>query len=64
MPGRGAWLHPVEDCVELAQRRRAFERALRLPGRVDLTAVVEYVFASQTELGTGKPSGTPQEMKS
>ena len=30
--GRGAWLHPDPACVELAQRRRAFGRALRLPG--------------------------------
>lgn len=26
-PGRGAWLHPGEDCLHLALRRRAFGRA-------------------------------------
>ncbi|TDT32916.1 uncharacterized protein DUF448 [Naumannella halotolerans] len=29
--GRGAWLHPDPDCLELARRRRAIPRALRVP---------------------------------
>ncbi|MGI8623504.1 MAG: YlxR family protein [Solirubrobacteraceae bacterium] len=29
LPGRGAWLHPSPQCLELAIRRRAFPRALR-----------------------------------
>jgi predicted RNA-binding protein YlxR (DUF448 family) len=29
--GRGAHLHPTSDCLELALRRRAFARALRVP---------------------------------
>ncbi|HET7684585.1 MAG TPA: YlxR family protein [Marmoricola sp.] len=28
-PGRGAHLHPTPECFELAERRRAFARALR-----------------------------------
>ena len=28
-PGRGAHLHPTTECYELAERRRAFARALR-----------------------------------
>jgi predicted RNA-binding protein YlxR (DUF448 family) len=39
MPGRGAWLHPDRRCLELAERRRAFPRALRQRGPVDLRAV-------------------------
>ena len=32
-PGRGAHLHPTAECYELAVRRKAFARALRLrPG--------------------------------
>jgi predicted RNA-binding protein YlxR (DUF448 family) len=42
-PGRGAWLHSVSECVQLAERRRAFGRALRVPGPLDPTAVREYV---------------------
>ncbi|QIK66939.1 YlxR family protein [Nocardioides sp. HDW12B] len=29
-PGRGAYLHPDEDCLAQALRRRAFPRALRI----------------------------------
>src|SRR6185312_13883853 len=42
-PGRGAWLHRDLECVELAERRRAFARALRAPGPVDPAPVREYV---------------------
>jgi predicted RNA-binding protein YlxR (DUF448 family) len=31
-PGRGAHLHPSTACLELAERRRAFARALRWEG--------------------------------
>ena len=40
-PGRGAHLHPDPGCLELAVRRKAFGRALRLTGTLDLTEVVE-----------------------
>jgi len=30
MPGRGAWVHPTQECVDAALRRRAFARALRV----------------------------------
>ncbi len=30
-PGRGAYLHPAPECLQLARRRRALERALRCP---------------------------------
>ncbi|MGY1609061.1 MULTISPECIES: YlxR family protein [unclassified Geodermatophilus] len=32
LPGRGASLHPTPECLHAAERRRAFSRALRLPG--------------------------------
>ena len=35
MPGRGAWVHETSACVEAAIRRRAFVRALRVPGPLD-----------------------------
>ena len=38
-PGRGAHLHPTAECLELAERRRAFPRALRVPGPLDVSAV-------------------------
>ncbi|MFW6092257.1 MAG: YlxR family protein [Actinomycetota bacterium] len=39
LPGRGAYLHPDPGCLSLAERRRAFPRALRLPGPLDTTAL-------------------------
>ena len=43
LPGRGAWLHPDPRCLELAERRRAFPRALRLAGPLDTSAVREHL---------------------
>ncbi|WP_263120328.1 YlxR family protein [Cellulomonas sp. RIT-PI-Y] len=45
LPGRGAWLHPEPLCLELAERRRAFPRALRIAGPVDTTAVHRHLGA-------------------
>ncbi|KQR11090.1 YlxR family protein [Cellulomonas sp. Leaf334] len=39
MPGRGAWLHPDPGCLEKAERRRAFGRALRVAGQPGTDAV-------------------------
>jgi predicted RNA-binding protein YlxR (DUF448 family) len=39
LPGRGAHVHPVVECLDLAEKRRAFPRALRVAGPLD-TAVV------------------------
>ena len=55
--GRGAWVHPDPGCVDLAERRRAYGRALRVPGPLDPTAVREYV-AGHSADPTG---GNPQE---
>jgi predicted RNA-binding protein YlxR (DUF448 family) len=48
MPGRGAHLHPDPECLALAERRKAFGRALRVEGPLDTTLVREQV---------GKPAG-------
>ena len=52
MSGRGAHLHPSQTCLELAVRRRALPRALRLEGAVDITAV-------QIEIAARRPTGSP-----
>ncbi|WP_083502332.1 YlxR family protein [Sphaerimonospora mesophila] len=39
LPGRGASLHPSPRCLELAERRRAFSRAFRAQGSLDLSAL-------------------------
>jgi len=33
-PGRGAHLHPTRECYDLAVRRKAFTRALRVQGEL------------------------------
>ncbi|MFJ8443609.1 YlxR family protein [Kitasatospora griseola] len=45
LPGRGAYLHPVPNCLDLAVRRRAFPRALRVQGTLEPGALREYVGA-------------------
>jgi uncharacterized protein len=45
--GRGAHLHPSMACVELATRRKAYGRALRVGGPVDDTMVRSYVHAAE-----------------
>jgi predicted RNA-binding protein YlxR (DUF448 family) len=43
LPGRGAHLHPTRACLDAAQRRRAFARALRVTAAPDPAAVVATV---------------------
>lgn len=39
LPGRGAYVHRDLGCLDLAEHRRAFPRALRLSGPLDLLAL-------------------------
>lgn len=48
--GRGAWVHPDSGCVDLAERRRAYARALHVPGPVDPTAVRVYLAEAVQQL--------------
>ncbi|GAA2397392.1 YlxR family protein [Streptomyces glaucosporus] len=43
LPGRGAYLHPTPTCVDLAVRRRAFQRAFRAPGTLDTAELQQAV---------------------
>ena len=43
LPGRGASVHRDLRCVDLAERRKAFPRALRLAGPLDVRPVREHV---------------------
>ena len=47
-PGRGAYLHPSLECFELAQRRRAFSRALRAPGSLSTATLASYLSTQDT----------------
>ena len=46
MPGRGAYLHPVYQCLQRAESRQAFTKAFRLGVPVDLQLL-------RTETGDG-----------
>ena len=50
-PGRGAHLHPTIACFELAERRRAFRRALRYEGGkpLALDLLRDHLTAAETE---------------
>lgn len=39
LPGRGAWLHNSQSCLDMAVRKRAFGRAFRRGGQPDVSAV-------------------------
>jgi uncharacterized protein len=43
LPGRGAYLHPSQECFELAQRRRVLPRALRRPAPLGTGRLVAYL---------------------
>lgn len=54
LPGRGCWLHPTRDCLDLAIRRRAFGRALRVSLPADATAVMAWIDALPAEGNTDR----------
>jgi hypothetical protein len=58
LAGRGAWLHADLRCLELAERRRAFPRALRLAGPVDHDAVRAWLTELDKTCGSGSEAGT------
>ncbi len=43
LPGRGAWLHPVPECLDRAERRSAFPRAFRVRGPLDTGPVRDHI---------------------
>ncbi|MBA3619611.1 MAG: YlxR family protein [Actinomycetota bacterium] len=59
LAGRGASVHRDPQCLDLAERRRAFSRALRVAGPVDTAAVRRYVeeWAARTRSNTQEPQG-------
>jgi hypothetical protein len=66
LPGRGAWLHPTPECLDLAVQRKAFGRALRVKALLEVAAVGEYIDAHAQSVvntvgpnpGAGSPAGS------
>lgn len=60
LPGRGAHVHPDPRCLELAVRRRAFPRALRVSGPLDVTELRKLVPDAPE---TGPPPPSPRSAR-
>jgi predicted RNA-binding protein YlxR (DUF448 family) len=54
LPGRGAHLHPDPACFALAERRRAFGRALRLSGVPDTGLLAEHIRTVSVAVGNDR----------
>ena len=50
LPGRGAWISPTLSALELAERKRAFKRALRTSAPVDTGQVRQYLEAQRGQV--------------
>nr|WP_276319988.1 YlxR family protein [Haloactinopolyspora alba] len=58
LPGRGAYVHPRSECLDLAERRRAFSRALRSERTLDVTGLRRWFAGQEDQPGRpGRPSG-------
>lgn len=57
MPGRGAWIHPDAACLERAERRQAFGRALRLSRSPDAAGVRQWLSTVLGDQDEGEAAG-------
>ncbi|WP_329789623.1 YlxR family protein [Lentzea sp. DG1S-22] len=62
LPGRGAWLHFDLECLRNAERRRAFSRALRVQGALDVAPLREH-FERHGKQVPGQPRGQQETRK-
>jgi uncharacterized protein len=58
LSGRGAHVHPDPACLALAERRRAFGRALRVSGVLDTEPLAEHLRAAAVPPGTTDGGGS------
>ncbi|NHC13575.1 YlxR family protein [Motilibacter sp. E257] len=64
LPGRGAYVHPDQECLDAAERRRAFPRALRSQGPLDCSevrAAVDALGRQAREASSAVRSSTQEE---
>ncbi len=59
LPGRGAHVHLDLRCVDLAEKRRAFPRALRLGGPLDVAPVRQHVQQAAPPAGSTTRTAQP-----
>lgn len=53
LPGRGAWLTPTTQALDLAEKRRAFSRALKVSTQVDTSRIREYLSEKEQAVRAG-----------
>ncbi|GAA3461880.1 YlxR family protein [Saccharothrix longispora] len=58
LPGRGAWLHPDPGCLRNAEKRRAFPRAFRVQGPLDVEGLREHFEQYRQEV-----AGSPRDQQ-
>lgn len=63
MPGRGAWVHPDPGCLAKAEKRRAFPRALRVQGTVDVAGLWSEITRIAGDVGTGSSRSVVKDRK-
>uniref|UniRef100_UPI0039BF3138 YlxR family protein n=1 Tax=Lentzea alba TaxID=2714351 RepID=UPI0039BF3138 len=63
LPGRGAWLHFDLECLRNAERRRAFSRALRVQGSLDVALLREHLEQQHRNTTSGQPRGQQETRK-
>jgi predicted RNA-binding protein YlxR (DUF448 family) len=61
LPGRGAHLHHDPACLALAERRRAWPRALHVAGPLDVADVVAHLAAQEHRSAGALGAGSRQE---
>jgi len=54
MTGRGAWVHPVQKCVETALTRRAFARSLRVSNSIGTQTIEEWLTSYGNQVNGSK----------
>ena len=52
--GRGCWISPTLEALELAEKRKAFSRALQVSASADTGSVRKYLTALTLDLDNGK----------
>ncbi|MBW4720180.1 YlxR family protein [Saccharothrix sp. SC076] len=62
LPGRGAWLHPDSGCLRNAEKRRAFPRAFRVQGPLDVVRLRGHLAELEQEV-VGSPHGRQEARK-
>lgn len=62
-PGRGAWIHPLPECLAKAEKRRAFPRALRAKGDVAVDGLRSEIDRIAGRTGTGASRAEVKDRK-